>query len=364
MIIASPHPLFMPRKSSASRFPPAPASPRSIATSRKDFEAAVASHRGKLLLHCYRFTGSLHDAEDLVQETVINAWRAFDRFEERSSLSSWLYRIATNVGLTSRRRQAGARRVFPDSLRGPTMRMPTRGPNPADIPWIEPLPDLLLANLRDESPGPAARYERRETVRLAFVAATQQLPPRQRAALLLCDVLGWSVGETAGTLRMTVPAVNSALQRARGTLGNGLSAEDVKPSASAAEQRATAQRYADAWERTDVKALLALLTKDATLAMPPFNEWYQGRPGIRAFLDWFFHWSWNEGVTGAFRLIPIQANGQPALAGYVRLRPDTKFQARSVHVLTFRRKKLHRVTIFIGPKFIGRFNLPPELDSD
>ena len=313
-------------------------------------------------MHCYRFTGSLHDAEDLVQETLINAWRAFDRFEGRSSLSSWLYRIATNVGLTSLRRQARVRRVFPDHLRGPTTRMPTHGPATADISWIEPLPDLLLENIKDESPGPGARYEQRETVRLAFIAATQQLPPRQRAVLLLCDVLGWSAVESAETLRMSLPAVNSALQRARATMSRGLTAEDVKPSASAAEQRAIAQHYADAWERTDVRALLSLLTKDAALVMPPFNEWYQGRPAIRAFIDWFFHWSWNDGVTGAFHLIPAQANGQRALAGYVRLRPGTKFQARSIHVLNFRRKKLHRTTIFIGPKFLHRFNLLPELD--
>jgi len=171
------------------------------------------------------------------------------------------------------------------------------------------------------------------------------------------------VGETAETLRMSVPAVNSALQRARGTMSRGFSAEDVKPQASAEEQKAIAHDYADAWERTDVKALLSLLTRDATLVMPPFTEWYQGHAGIRAFIDWFFHWSWNDGVTGTFRLIPLQANYQPAFAGYVRLRPGTKFQARSVHVLSFRRKKLHRITIFIGPKFLPRFNLPPELDA-
>ncbi len=353
----------MPRKSSVVTALPSPAAARSVATGRKDFEATFASHRGKLLLHCYRFTGSLHDAEDLVQETMINAWRAFDRFEGRSSPSSWLYRIATNVGLMSLRRRARARKVFPDDLRGPASRMPTRGPNPTDIPWIEPLPDLLIRNVKDESPGPRTRYEQRETVHLAFMAATQRLPPRQRAVLLLSDVLGWSVNETAGTLRMSVPAVNSALQRARGTLSQRLSAEDIKPQASAEEQQVIAQNYADAWERTDVKTLLSLLTRDATLVMPPFNEWYQGRHAIRAFIDWFFHWSWNDGVTGTFRLIPIQANGQPALAGYVRLRPGTKFQARSVHVLSFRRKKIHRVTIFIGPKFLGRFNLPPELDA-
>src|SRR4051812_7671173 len=169
----------MPRASNPPVSSPPPASERATGTDREDFETVVASHRGKLLMHCYRFTGSLHDAEDLVQETMINAWRAFDRFERRSSLSSWLYRIATNVGLTSLRRQARARRVFPDDLRGPTSRMPTRGPSTAEIPWIEPLPDLLLKNVKEESPGPGARYERRETVRLAFIAATQQLPARQ-----------------------------------------------------------------------------------------------------------------------------------------------------------------------------------------
>lgn len=335
---------------------------RSEEPDRQAFESVFASHRDKLLAHCYRFTGSVHDAEDLVQETMLKAWRAFDRFEGRSSLASWLYRIATNVALMSLRRRATARRVFPDNLRRSATRMPTNGPAHPDTPWIEPLPDVLLENLKDEAPGPNAQYERRETVRLAFIAASQRLPPRQRAVLLLCDVLGWAASETAEALQMSVPAVNSALQRARSTMSRGLSAEDVEPQASA-KQQTVAQRYADAWERTDVSGLLSLLAQDASLVMPPFSEWYQGRGAIREFLAWFFRWTWNDGGVGAFRFVPTRANGQLALAGYVRLRPGTKFQARSVHVLTFRRAKIDRVTIFIGPKFFTRFNLPPELDN-
>jgi len=353
----------MPGKPPVSVSPLPIARERSSPTSdRKDFEEIFATHRGKLLTHCYRFTGSLHDAEDLVQETMLKAWQAFDRFEGRSSLASWLYRIATNIGLMSLRRRARARRVFPDDLRHSTVRMPTHGPATTEIPWIEPLPDWLFKNVRDESPGPNVQYERRETVHLAFIAASQQLPPRQRAVLLLCDVLGWSASETAEALRMSVPAVNSALQRARGTMSRGLSVEEVKSNASA-EHRSTARRYAEAWENTDMKALLSLLSKEATLVMPPFNEWYHGPAAIGVFLSWFFCGSWNDGVPAGFRLLPIGANGQLAFAGYVRLRPGTKFQARSVHVLTFRRKKLARISIFIGPKFIGRFNLPPELDA-
>lgn len=330
---------------------------------RKDLEALFASHRSKLLIHCYRFTGSLHDAEDLVQETMLKAWRTFDQFEGRASPSTWLYRIATNVGIMALRRRASARRVFPDDLRGAASRMPNHGPNTGEVPWIEPLPDLLLKNVKDDSPTPNARHELRESVSLAFIAATQRLPARQRAALLLCDVLGWSAVETAETLAMSVPAVNSALQRARRTLSQRLSADDIKPSTSTEEQRVLAQHYADAWERTDVKALLALLTEDAALVMPPFNEWYQGRPSFGTFLEWFYRGSWNDGVRPVFRFLPLESNLQPALAGYVQLRPGTKFQARSVHVLTYRRKKIARTTIFIGPKFIGRFNLPPELDA-
>jgi RNA polymerase sigma-70 factor (ECF subfamily) len=353
----------MPRHSTASEASLASATERATKSGRKDFEAIFSAHRGQLLRHCYRFTGALHDAEDLVQETMLNAWKAFGQFEGRASPLSWLYRIATNVGLTTLRRRASARRAFPDDLHRCTSRMPTRGPNTGDIPWIEPLPDLLVENMRDESPGPGAQYERRETVRLAFIAASQRLPPRQRAVLLLCDVLSWSAQETAEALRMSVPAVNSALQRARGTMSQGLSAEDVKPHASAEEQRTIAQNYADAWERTDVTALLSLLTKDAALVMPPFNEWYQGRPAIGTFLAWFFRGSWNDGVLPVFRFVPVSANGQPALGGYVRLRPGTRFQARSIHVLSLRRKKVDRITIFIGPRFISRFNLPPELDG-
>lgn len=293
-----------------------------------------------------------------MQETLLKAWQAFDQFEGRSSLSSWLYRIATNVCLMALRRRARTRRVFPDDLRGAASRMPTHGPNLTDVPWIEPLPDLLMKNLKDESPGPNARYEMRETVHLAFIAASQQLPSRQRAVLLLC----WSANETAKTLRLSVPAVNSALQRARRTMSRGLSVEDMQTNTSTKEHRALAQNYAEAWERTDLKTLLSLLTKDATLVMPPYNEWYQGHSALRGFLDWFFQGSWNDGVLPAFRFLPIESNRQPALAGYIRLRPATNYQARSVHVLTFRRKKIARTTIFIGPKFIDRFHLPPELD--
>ncbi|HEY5893915.1 MAG TPA: sigma-70 family RNA polymerase sigma factor [Chthoniobacterales bacterium] len=336
----------------------------STKTGREGFEEIVTSHRGKLLAHCYRFTGSLHDAEDLVQETMLRAWRAIDRFESRSSLQSWLYRIATNVCLTAVRRKASARRVLPDNVGGPTSRMPIGGPSTTDIPWIEPLPDSMLENLTDASPGPAARYELRETIRLAFIAATQQLPARQRAVLLLCDVLGWSASETAETLSMSVASVNSALQRARGTMGKGLSAEDVRDSAGAeGRHRSIAHKYADAWESTDLKGLVSLLAKDASLVMPPFSEWYLGRAAIRTFIGWFYDWSWNEGIRGAFRMVPTQANGQFALGSYARLRPATKFQARALHVLSFRKGKIHRITIFVGAKFFSKFGLAPELGA-
>ncbi len=174
-------------------------------------------------MHCYRFVGSMHDAEDLVQESYLRAWRGLSRFQGRSSVRSWLYRIATNVCLDALSRRSALRRVFPDDLGGlPTRRMP-KGPPSTEVPWIEPLPDLALEGVVDTSPGPAVQYEQREAVRLAFISATQRLPAQQRAVLMLRDVLGWSAGQTAGALKMTTASANSALQRARSTLETGLS---------------------------------------------------------------------------------------------------------------------------------------------
>jgi len=326
----------------------------------KSFDRIVESHRGELLAHCYRFTGSLHDAEDLVQETFLRAWRGIKRFEGRSSLRSWLYRIATNACLNAADRKASARRVLPEDVSAPTTRMPG-GPD-SEIHWIEPWPEM--ENVADESDGPAARYELRETIRLAFITATQRLPARQRAVLLLRDVLSWSANETAGALKMTVASVNSALQRARGTLGRDLSPDEISDAAAGeGPHRSVADEYADAWERADLKGLVALLAKDASMAMPPRSEWYSGRAAIRAFLNWAFDWAWKRGKRGVFRLVKTRVNNQVAFGIYIRRRGKPKFQALALQVLTLRNGRIGRVTFFTDSQFFASFGLAAELDT-
>jgi RNA polymerase sigma-70 factor (ECF subfamily) len=330
------------------------------ANDHKGFQKLVEAHRGELLAHCYRFTASLHDAEDLVQETFLRAWRGIEGFEGRSSVRSWLYRIATNACLDSVARKASARRVFPEDLSGPTTRMPAAKPD-SDLPWIEPWPDL--ENVADASDAPAARYESRETIRLAFVAATQRLPARQRAVLLLRDVLGWSANETADALKMSVASVTSALQRARGTLGKGLSPDEISGEAAGeGPNQSVADAYADAWERADLKGLVALLAKDASMVMPPYIEWYSGRSAIRSFLFRSFEWAWKPGKRGAFRVLAARANGQVAFGVYSRFPGSEKFHGCALHVLTLRKARIGRVTVFVGPQYLPNFGLPAELD--
>lgn len=331
---------------------------------RKNFKTLVATRRRELLSHCYRFTGSLHDAEDLVQETFLRAWRAIDRFEGRTSERNWLYRIATNVCINASERKANARRLFPDNIAGPTTRMP-EGQSAADTPWIEPLPDSMIDEISDTTPGPAARYELRETIRLAFVAASQRLPARQRAVLLLRDVLGWSALETADTLNMSVASVTSALQRARGTMSKGLPPEDIKTNAVEESEKVIAQEYADAWERADLNGFVSLLAKDASMIMPPWSEWYSGRAAIRSFFSQTFGWAWRTGKHRPFRMIATRANGQLTFATYLRRRgsgKSGKFQAHALQVLTFRNRKIHRLTLFVGARYFKHFGLRSELN--
>lgn len=328
----------------------------------KRFQEIVEAHRGELLAHCYRFTASRQDAEDLVQETFLRAWRGLDRFEGRSSLRSWLYRIATNACLNAAARRGSAKRVFPEDVAASTTRMPEGQPD-LEIPWIEPMPDSLVEDVADASPGPAARYELRETIRLAFVAATQRLPARQRAVLLLRDVLGWSSRETGEALKMSVASVNSALQRARGTLGKGLSLDDISDAAAGEGlDHSVADEYANAWERSDLSGLVALLTKDASLVMPPRSEWYSGRAAIRSFFGWAFDWAWKLGKRGTFRMIKTHANGQIAFATYVRHVGKPNFHAHALQVLTLRNGRIGRITLFVGPRFFKNFGLPTKLN--
>lgn len=326
---------------------------------RDAFQRVAEPYRRELQLHCYRMLGSFYDAQDLVQETFLRAWRGLERFEGRASFRSWLYRIATNACLNALASRASARRVLPETLGPPTDQMP-QDTAATEIPWLEPYPDGALEGIADAAPGPDARYEMREAVQLAFVAAIQHLPPRQRAVLLLHDVLGWSATEAARLLDASVASVNSALQRARATLEKRLPAG--WPSASPApndRQRALLERYLCAWESADVDGFVALLREDAVLSMPPWRQWYLGREAIRTF----FAWTMRRGGHGPFRLVPIAANRQPAFAFYSRGRQGPEWRPHSIQLLTLRGESIATMTSFVAPPLFAAFRLPAVLPA-
>lgn len=307
-----------------------------------DVVAVADAHRSELLAYCYRMTGSLHDAEDLVQEIQVRAWKAAESYDpQRASIRTWLYRIATNVCLTA---LANAkRRALPVDLTPPN---PVVGPAPLDrfpeMPWLEPFPDALLGD-----GDPAAVVTARESVRLAFVAALQHLPPLQRAVLILRDVLALRAGEVAGLLDTTTAAVNSALQRAHAQL----SALPPGPAELGdEEQRELLKRYVEAFEAMDIEALKRILRDDAMLQMPPVLAWFQGRDAVAAFLARVF------ARDGGFRLIPTRACDRPALAAYVR-RGDV-YEAANLHVLTLDEGGVARMDLFHDPGLFRLFDLP------
>lgn len=318
------------------------------------FDRLVGPYRRELKVYCYRMLGSEHEAEDLVQDTFLRAWRGLDRFEGRGSVRGWLYSIATNACLTAISNRGNVRRVLPDSQGPPTTERPGGPPN-SEIGWLEPYPDSELAGIADGAAGPAARYELRESVRLAFVAAIQQLPSRQRAVLLLCDVLGWSAQETALLLGSSTASVNSALQRARSTLEKRYCKEpDRGRSAPNERQRQLLERYVQAWEGADLDGFVNLLKKDATFRMPPWSQWYQGRESIRAF----FQVVWKS--YGGFRLVSTSANCQPAFAIYTRAKTELGWRAHSIQVLDLDKGSIVSLTKFmapIGPKMFTSFGL-------
>ena len=322
------------------------------------FRELTDPHRRELQLHCYRITGSTQDAEDLLQETMLSAWRGLGGFQERASLRAWLYRIATNRSLNALR--DGARR--PQAHRG-VPALPFEAPRPtrsAEPTWMEPYPDSLLDGIPDTAPGPDARYEAREALSLAFVAALQRLPARQRAALVLRDVLGFRAGEVAGMLEASEASINSALQRARATLSSGSSdtrARDDAPVPRSAQERELVDRFADAFESGEVDQVIALLTEDAWVTMPPAPHQYQGAEAISIFLRHAF------GGRGAqeHRLLPTRANGQPALAHYVRVPGEANARGVGVLVLSVRGDRISRVTRFGGEHLLAHFGLPGAL---
>ena len=320
------------------------------------FERLAEPLRREIKLHCYRMLGSLHEAEDLVQETYLRAWRGFDSFERGTSFRAWLYRIATNACLNAIASRKQAQRILPDQ-QGPAAVETTVGAAAMDVAWLEPYPDLNLEGIADDAPNPEARYTSREAVQLAFVAAIQELPPRQRAALLLCDVLGWAAAEAATLLGGSTASINSALQRARETLGKRYpdGRPPVTPQPNPAQQELVG-RYLHAWEEHDLDGFVALLKEDATYTMPPWRQWYAGREAIRSF----FAPAWT--AWSGFRLLPIAANGQPAFAHYAhRAGADPSPTAHSIHVLTLERDKISRLTLFVqhtDPHLFRAFGLP------
>jgi len=324
------------------------------------FERLAEPLRREIKLHCYRMLGSLHEADDLVQETYLRAWRSFDTFEG-GSFRAWLYKIATNACLNAIESRKHARRFLPDQRAPAAVEMPNGVPA-TDVAWLEPYPDSQLEAIADEAPNPEARYASREAVQLAFVAAIQQLPPRQRAVLLLYDVLGWSAVEAATLLGGSTASINSALQRARETLAKRYpeGRPSVVPSPNAAQQKLLG-RYLQAWEKLDVDGFVALLKEDATYTMPPIPQWYVGRGAIRTFFE--FAWKLYDG----YRMVPTAANGQPAFAAYARTRADEPWTAHSIHVLSLDRGTISRLTLFfrpLGPQLFQAFGLPLTLADD
>ena len=311
-----------------------------------DFDRMLERHRRELHVHCYRMLGSFSDAEDLVQETFLRAWRHRDQHQPGTNLRAWLYRIATNACtdvIRSRRRQAPA------------------GGNPSEIPWLQPYPDALLDQLPDPDAGPEPAAVARETIELAFIAAIQALPPRQRAVLVLCAGLGWTAAEAAATLETTPAAVNSALQRARAVLRDRLPRDRGQwraGSLSAGEQD-TLRRYIDVHERGDAAAARAMMRADIVATMPPQPMIYRGREAMQPLLETAFGRA-GAGGMGEWRVRPTAANRLPAAACYLRRPGDRRFRAFKLDVLRVDDGQIAETTTFDSALF-GAFGLPEVL---
>ena len=316
-----------------------------------DFVRLADPFRPEILAHCYRMLGSVHDAEDLVQETYLRAWRSYEGFEGRASLRTWLYRIATNACLTALEHRA--RRPLPAGIGAPhTDPEGDLSAIPPEITWLQPFPDALLAAEPAGVAGavgadPASVVAARSGLRLALVAALQYLPPRQRAVLILRDVLGWRAAEVATLLDLTVTAVNSLLKRARARLADVAPDAEQVAEPTQAEQREILDRWAKAFVEADVDTLMELLTEDAVYEMPPQPMWFRGAPMLRRLL------AFRLGMHGKHRrMIPMTANGQPAFAVYSG-DDDRLLAAESVQVLTLRGGRIARVTTFRTPGLVA-----------
>jgi RNA polymerase sigma-70 factor, ECF subfamily len=313
-----------------------------------DFTARTDPFRPELLAHCYRMLASVHDAEDVLQETLLRAWRAYDQYDpSRAALRTWLYRIATNACLTAL--QQRSRRPLPSGLGAPPGDDPEqpliRG---EEVPWLQPIPDAMLGD-------PADVLLSRGSLRLAFVAAMQFLPARQRAVLILREVLDWPAADVAAALNMTTAAVNSALQRARARLGKAAPSEDQIDEPADPGHRAQVERYAAAFENADLAALEKLLADDVVLEMPPFLNWYVGRDTYIRFIARAFTLRGTD-----WRMVPARANRQPALAAYTRAE-DGAYALHSLQVFTVTESGISRNTSFQDQAMFACFGLPEKI---
>jgi RNA polymerase sigma-70 factor (TIGR02960 family) len=321
------------------------------------FHRLAKPHLRELHVHCYRMLGSVHDAEDALQETLVRAWRHLDGFDSRRPFRAWIYRIATNACLTAAERK----RREPQAAAGHGFEIEPPPPNALDVELADvgPYPDAALDEL---GTNPAACYDLHESVQLAFLAAIQLLPPRQRATLLLRDVLGWSAAETAELLESTVASANSALQRARATLERKRAAGQLRLDRQAppdAVQRDLLRRFVDAWEAVDISGLVGLLRDDALLTMPPLPLSYRGRSAIGEF----FGTVPEGGALDRIRLVPTRANRQPALAAYVRAGEGAAYEPYGIMVLNLDGASIAEITGFGDPALFAHFGLPERLEG-
>ena len=322
-------------------------------TTDQDFERLVAPYRRELYAHCYRMLGSAHDAEDQVQEIYLRAWKGYDRFEGRSSLRTWLHRIATTACLTALEKRG--RRPLPTGLGGPTDAPEGALADRPELPWLEPMPDAL-GGVGESANDPGTVVTTRESVRLALVASLQYLQPRQRAVLILRDVLRFSAAEVAQTLGTSVPAVNSLLQRARAQLDRVTPDEETVPEPRS-DQRETLTRYVSAFENYDISALTELFTAEASFEMPPFATWVRGAGHIARLIA--SHCP-AEGP-GDLAMEPASANGQPAFGMYLRAE-DGMHRAFGIHVLEMSPEGVSHCTVFFDTTLFPLFGLPDALN--
>ncbi len=312
-----------------------------------ELPSSAEQYRRELLAHCYKMTGSVHDAEDLVQETYLRAWRSYHSFEGRASVRTWLYRIATNVCLTAL--EGKDRRPLPTGLGQPGSTAGDPLDERGEVPWLGPVPDALVS--------PEGAAEARDSIRLAFVAALQHLPARQRAVLILRDVLRWKAAEVAEALETTTAAVNSALQRAHAQMERVRASQE--PAAEPTpEQRVLLDRYVQAFWEKDIDAIVSMLARDATWEMPPFAAWYQGAANIGRLID-----TQCPGGRHDMPMLATRANGQPAFGLYMR-QPDGDFLPFQLQVLALGADGIEHVAAFFEPGLFATFGLPERLPAD